>query len=168
MEMLKYLIEFYIIKWGGFMKSETKLYNVLFPLWAILMFPQMWLIVIPGNFIIDSLVLLISMHILKMEEKVRLYKSNILKIFGFGIFADVIGSIYMLLMTIVFSVGTMGDEWYLTLPALSISAVCIFIFNYKVTFKKLDKKLRFRLAIIFAVVTAPYTFLVPSSWLYHF
>ena len=48
------------------MKKDVTLYNVLFPLWMLLMFPVMWLIVLPGNFIIDSIVLIISMLIMKM------------------------------------------------------------------------------------------------------
>lgn len=76
------------------MKKNIKFYNVLFPLWMLLMFPQTWLIVIPGNFVVDSLVLLVSMYLLKIQEKVKFYKSNILKIFGFGILSDIIGSLY--------------------------------------------------------------------------
>ena len=41
-------------------KNGIKLYNVLFPFWMLILFPQMWWIVLPGNFIIDSAVLLIS------------------------------------------------------------------------------------------------------------
>ncbi len=41
--------------------KDIKLYNVIFPFWMILLFPSVWFIVLPGNFIIDSLVLLISM-----------------------------------------------------------------------------------------------------------
>ena len=148
------------------MKKEVKLYNVLFPFWMLMLFPQIWLIILPGNFIIDSLVLVISMYLLKLEEKKQFYKRNILKIFAFGILSDVIGSLYMLLMVIGFHLGRMGDELYITLPALIISAVLIFIFNYFITFKKYDKKLKLKLALTFAIVTAPYTFLVPSSWLY--
>ena len=44
---------------------DVKLYNVLFPFWMLLMFPITWAIVLPGNFIIDSLVLLLVMAILK-------------------------------------------------------------------------------------------------------
>lgn len=147
-------------------KTDTKLYNVLFPFWMLLLFPQVWLIVLPGNFIIDSIVLIISMFILKISEKKQWYKRHIFKIFGFGIISDIIGSAYMLLLMMVFEVGGMGDELYLTIPALIISAVMIFVFNYFVTFRKDDKALRFKLSVIFAVITAPYTFLVPSSWLY--
>ena len=147
-------------------KNDIKLYNVLFPLWMLLLFPQLWWIVIPGNFIIDSLVLIISMYALKISDKKQWYKRHIFKIFGFGMLSDVIGSAYMILMTLVFQLGVMGDELYITLPALIISAAFIFVFNYFVTFRKADRALRLKLSLILAIVTAPYTFLVPSSWLY--
>ena len=148
------------------MKKEVKLYNVLFPFWMLLLFPQMWLIVLPGNFIIDSLVLLVSMAVLKIADKKQWYKKHILKIFLFGLLADIIGSAYMLLMMIGFELGRMGDELHLTIPALASSAVLIFVFNYLLTFRKADKVLRLKFALTFAIVTAPYTFLIPSSWLY--
>ena len=111
-------------------KNNIKLYNILFPFWMILLFPVAWLIVIPGNFIIDSLVLLISMCILKINNKKQWYKKYIFKIYGFGMLSDIIGSAYMFVMMMIFEIGNMGDEWYLTVPALIISAVLIFIFNY--------------------------------------
>lgn len=72
--------------------------------------------------------------------------------------SDMIGAAYMLLMMTVFEVGNMGDEPYLTVPALIISTVLIFVLNYFVTFRKIDNKLRVQLPLIFAIVTAPYTF----------
>lgn len=147
-------------------KKDIKLYNVLFPFWMLLLFPPIWLIVLPGNFVIDSLVLIISMFLLKISDKKHYYKRHILKIYGFGMLSDIVGSAYMLLLMLVFQVGRMGDEPYLTIPALIISAVLIFVLNYFVTFKNTDKALRLKLSVIFAIVTAPYTFLIPSSWLY--
>lgn len=147
------------------MKKQTKLYNVLFPVWMLMLFPQMWLIVLPGNFLIDSLILLLGMHALKIAEKSVFYKQNILKIFVFGLLADVVGSALMLL-SVYLELGRMGDEWYLTLPAVLISAACIYLLNYFVTFRKEDRLIRFRLCVLFAAATAPYTFLIPSSWLY--
>ena len=147
-------------------KNDIMLFNVLFPFWMILLFPQIWLIVLPGNFIIDSIVLIISMTLLKIADKKQWYKRHIIKIYLFGMLSDIIGAGYMLLLMTVFDVGRMGDELYLTAPALVISSVLIFILNYFITFKKSDKLLRLKLSIIFALVTAPYTFLIPSSWLY--
>ena len=146
-------------------KTDVKLYNVLFPFWMLLLFPQMWLIILPGNFIIDSLVLLAAMAALKIADKKQWYKRYIVPIFGFGMLSDLIGAAGMLLM-VMLDMGSMGDEWYLTVPALILSAALIFVFNYFVTFRKEEKTLRLKMAIAFAVVTAPYTFLIPSSWLY--
>ena len=148
------------------MKKYTRMYNVLFPVWMLILFPQMWLIVLPGNFLIDSLVLLLGMYVLMIAEKGAFYKQNILKIFLFGLLADVIGAAFMLLM-LVLNISVMGDEWYFTVPAIIISAVCIFVLNYYVTFRTADKNLRFKLAMTFALATAPYTFLIPTSWLYY-
>ena len=146
--------------------KDVRLYNVLFPFWMLLLFPQMWLIVLPGNFVIDSAVLLVSLAVLKIGEKKQWYKQYIWKIYAFGMLSDIIGAVYMLLLVIVFEAGHMGDELYLTVPALMISAALIFVCNYFVTFRKLDGKTRRALSLIFAIATVPYTFLVPSSWLY--
>lgn len=147
--------------------NGSRLYNVLFPLWMLMLFPQMWAIVLPGNFIIDSLVLVAAMFALKIADKRSFYKRHILKIFAFGLISDLVGAAYILLLWIwAPQIITWGDELYLTLPALVISAVCIFIFGYFATFKKSVRAEKLRLSLIFAIVTAPYTFLVPSSWLY--
>ena len=148
------------------MKKELKLYNVLFPFWMLMLFPQVWLIVLPGNFIIDSLVLIIAMKILQIKEKKEFYKKSILRIFSVGIVSDIIGSIYMLVLMTAFEVGRMGDELSLTVPALIISAILIYFLNYFISFNDCERKLRIKFSLTFAIITAPYTFLVPSSWLY--
>ena len=146
--------------------KNNKLYNVMFPVWMLMLFPVVWLVVIPGNFIIDSIVFIISMYCLKLENKKQLYKKNILKIFGFGFLSDIIGSLILLAM-VYLEFGVMGDEWYLTVPTLFIASGLIFVFNYFITFRKLDFKTRLMLSLIMAIVTAPYTFLIPSSWIYY-
>ena len=146
-------------------RKSVKLYNVLFPVWMLLLFPVVWLIVLPGNFIIDSAVFLISMHLLRLENKKQWYKKHILKIYAFGMLSDLVGSAYMLLM-LVLEVSVYGDEPYLTVPAIVLSAALIFVLNYFVTFRKTEHKPRLALSLIFALATAPYTFLIPTEWLY--
>lgn len=146
---------------------KNRIYNVLFPLWMLMLFPQSWFIVLPGNFLIDSLVLFVCLCILKIKDKWIFFKNNILKIFLIGIISDIIGSAYMLAMPFIFNIESrMGDEPYLTVPALLLSAVLIFLLNYFYTFKMCDKKLKIGMSLIFAVATAPYTFLIPSSLIY--
>lgn len=148
------------------MKKDIKLFNVLFPLWFIICFyPLAWLVAIPGNFIIDSIVLLIAVNVLKIENRGNFYKSTILKVFICGFTADFIGAGIMVCALII-GVGNIGDELYLTIPGLLISAVMICFFDYMIAFKSCNKYNRKLFSLIFAIATAPYTFLIPSSWLY--
>ena len=149
----------------GTNRKGVKLYNILFPVWMLILFPQVWLVVLPGNFIIDSIVLLISMSALKIADKKKWYKSHILKIFAFGMLSDFFGALFLLL-AVVLEFSQTGDELYFTIPALLLSALCISIFNYFITFKKADKILRHKSSLIFAIATAPYTFLIPLAWIY--
>ena len=150
-------------------KNGIKLYNVIFPFWMLILFPYFWLLVFPANFIIDSLVLIVSMFALKMQEKKVYYKKHILKIFSFGMISDIIGALYLLGMLYLFSfleIDVMPDDLRLTVPALLISSALIFVLNYFVTFRRSERNERFKMSIIFATVTAPYTFLIPISWMY--
>ena len=79
--------------------KEVRRYNVLFPFWMMMLFPTVWLIVLPGNFLIDSLVLFIALRWLGIDEKKLWYKRHILKIFTFGMLSDLVGAAYMLLMS---------------------------------------------------------------------
>ena len=63
------------------MKKYVKLYNVLFPVWMLMTLPVIWWIVIPGNFVIDSLVLGIAMKVLKLEDRWEFYRRHIIPVF---------------------------------------------------------------------------------------
>ena len=147
----------------------TRLYNVLFPVWMLILIPTTWLIVFPGNFIIDSAVLLIALRCLGIEEKRAFYKKHILLIFLFGMLSDFVGAGFLLLLAFVFEAGgPMGDSPIITIPAIIISSALIFVFNYFITFRKTERCARVKLSLVFAIATAPYTFLIPSSLLYGF
>ena len=146
------------------MKKEIRFYNMLFPLWLVMAAPLTWVAVIPANFLIDSLVLMILLFACRVEEKRRFYIGHILPVFGFGFLADIIASAGMLLAMFL-GVGGRGDEWYLTVPGLLAAAGLIFVFNYFISFRREDRRRRFRMALFFAVFTAPYTFLVPTGWI---
>lgn len=151
----------------SYMKNKSnKLYNLIFPVWLLRVFPLMWLIIIPGNFIIDSLVLIISMYILKIDSKKQFYKKHIFKVYLFGMLSDLIGVAYMFLLMFVFQTVNRGDELILTIPGVLVSASLIFIFNYFISFRKIDKKERIKLSLIYAIITAPYTFMIPLDWIY--
>ena len=147
--------------------KEMKLYNILFPIWLILLIPTAWLVVLPVNFIVDSVVLLIAMRAMNILHRKNMYKKTILKIWIFGFLSDIIGALAIFGAMALFELNIQGDEPILTIPATLIAAIFIFIFNYKISFKGYDKKIGFKMALTFAIATAPYTFLIPLSWIYY-
>lgn len=144
--------------------KEIRFYNILFPIWMLMLIPTAWIAVLPINFIVDSLVILITMKAIGVKYKGKMYRKSILKVWIFGFVADMIGA--GALLGAMYADIFRGDEIYITLPAMLIAALFIFIFNYKISFKEYNKATRLKMAINLAIFTAPYTFLIPISWIY--
>lgn len=170
------------------MFKKNTLYNVIFPIWFIpylsFLLPNMWwlaIIILVSNFLIDSIVYIISLKVLKIAEIKDCYKKCILKIWGFGFLADIIGGIFMILPEFM-----PHNKWFYdnitskvmynpyesicgflwVLIGFSLAVFFIFLFNYKVSFKKLDieVKKKKQIALTLAIATAPYLFLIPTAW----
>ncbi len=170
-------------------KSNIKLYNLIFPIWLLWLFPITWLVVLPANFLIDTLVVIITMKVLKLSNMKQYYKKVIWKVWGFGFLADFIGTIAMFIPNIIdFNYNTdLGRWWYDNLsnavsyhPYSSVYAVLwillcviltaflIYFFNYRISFRKLDMEDTYKkkIALSIAAFTAPYLFFLPTSWFY--
>lgn len=167
--------------------KEVKLYNIIFPIWLLIFFPPIIFITLAGNFVIDSLVILACVSIFKLainsEERKSFYKNSIIKVWLFGFLADIIGA------AILFILGIWGEYFGLSYELVSaidfdpfsnplavmvivfamlVSALFIFLYNYKITFRELikDNSVRFKVALTIAIVTMPWTFLLPTKWFY--
>lgn len=177
------------------MNKGIKLFNVLFPIWFILFLPPVILATLAGNFIIDSLVIIFCFFVFRLRERARdmaggtswklgtFYQRSIFKVWLFGFLADFIGAAF------IFGLSILGDKWglpneiisalsfdpfrsvvavLLILIAMLLSGFFIFLFNYRVTLKNLiqEQHLKFKVALAIAIITLPWTFLIPSKWLY--
>lgn len=74
------------------MKRDIKLYNLIFPMWGIyfyaILFPYFFVLLLPANFIVDTVMLLLLFFLFKVPEKKELYRKGIWKAWGFGFLAD--------------------------------------------------------------------------------
>lgn len=172
------------------MKKEVRLYNMIFPIWLLWLFPMTWIVVLPANFLLDSAVVLITMKCLRLTEIKQKTRSIIFKTWLLGFAADFIGTFFMFSANLIddrLSTETaFGKWWYYNINAVTYSpfdniysiswaAICvvitaIFIYrlNYKLCFKKLEIEdaLKKKLALSLAIFTAPYVFFLPTSWFY--
>ncbi len=140
------------------MKKSVTLYNI-YPLWFILLAPEHILLSLPIHFLIDCLVLLAGMALFKIADKKECFRYGIWRAFGFGRLADCFGVMYMAVVTGECHLD--GVEWFVTVPGVVIAAVSIFLLHYFFTFRWEDRGQRLKMALLFAVATAPYAFLFP-------
>lgn len=161
------------------MKQQMKLYNVLFPVWLLWLFPQVLLIVLPGNLAIDCLVLFCALSALKHTQKGAVLKQLWWKFWLLGFAADLIGSVWLflglylmelpLLDRIVSYVNILRPfshpiAFLFTLSGVAIAGVCIYLFD-KRAMKKcglLTDREKHIIALAMAIATAPWLFFWPA------
>ena len=169
--------------------NNTQLYNLIFPIWLIWLFPITWIVILPANFIVDLSVILLTLKFMDISDKKIIAKKVIIKVWLFGFLADFIGTGCLFMANIIdFNYETeFGRWWYENisnavsfdpyssifavlwiLGSVLISACFIYFFNMKFSFRNsnLTYKARKRLALSLAVFTAPYLFFIPTAWIY--
>lgn len=191
--MKRYIVNlFNILKnIGKNKKNGIVLYNMIFPLWLLWIFPVTWIVVLPANLLIDLLVLSLSMRCLNLDGRKEIAKKVVLKVWIVGFVSDFTGTIMMVCAVLIDSFldyqSPLGAWWYEnmtnavslnpfeTLPAflwtaacILISGICIYQLNFRLALKKdvPDTAIRKKLALSLAVFTAPYLFLLPTAWFF--
>ena len=167
--------------------SGTKLYNVIFPIWLLLMIPQLWLISLPANFLIDLLVLYFSMKVLRVENRKENVKKAIWKTWIVGFASDFVGGFGMFLVALLdFDYNTSFGKWWhdnltnavmynpfdsiyailWTTMCVIITSVLIYFMNKKWCLKRLEitDEQKKKVALALAIFTAPYLFYLPTAW----
>jgi hypothetical protein len=162
------------------------LYNVMFPIWFLLVFPVAWLVVVPANFVIDSLVLLAGLSWLGIDGKKDVYRRAIVRIVAFGFLSDLAGALLLFATVLSSSVlptsqllgdvqrAVSMDPWshplglLIVTAAVAIAGALIYALNLRFALAgtKLAPPTKRRLCVVLAVVTAPWVFYVPSALLY--
>lgn len=151
-------------------KQEIRLFNVLFPIWFFYFFPIVWLLILPVNFLVDSLVLYFSARHQGIGERLPLWKKHILPIWGIGFLSDLIGAGLIFLLYLILASNPavpnlllFPGTTLLSLPGVILAGVLIYWLNRKLTFRKssLDPAAIHKLCLHLAIFTAPYTMLIP-------
>ena len=165
-------------------KKEYRIYNVLFPIWMLIFIPSpLWLLIIPGNYIIDRLVLYLSLK--NYPERNAFCKQSTWKICLAGFGADFIGALFLFfLMTLetmfpeesaiakaLYGVSenpfsNVGSFIFVAL-AIIISGIIIYSLDKYILKKNgLEDSQAKKSALWMAIATAPYLFLIPTTLLY--
>ena len=152
-------------------RAGSRLYNVLFPIWMFYLFPtQLWLILLPANFMIDSFVLWLSMRRIGAVNPREIWKRSIVRVWGLGFLSDIIGALLTLGLFFLIDAARLSWDVYLfpgttllAVPGVLLSAVLIYMLDRRYAFKEcaLDEAQIHKLSLALAVLTAPYAMLIP-------
>ena len=164
-------------------RRRPALYNVMFPLWMLIWFPSwLWLLLIPANYLIDRLVLWWSLG--SAEDRQQFCRQHTWKICLAGFASDFAGS--LLLLGAYLSLSSYDGGWVqdivwglgfnpfssvvgflVTAAAIALSGACIYALDLRIIRKTgLSEDQSRHSALMLAVLTAPYLFLIPSQLLY--
>ncbi len=160
------------------MKKSVRLYNVILPIWLLVLFPQVWLIVLPGNLMVDCAVLLAALAVMKIADKGAILKKLWWRFWLLGFAADAIGVAWMVLGFVLILArpaweDTLGHithnafahpvAFLWTLAGVALAGVCIYFFDKRAmaACPQLDGRQRYKIALTMAIVTAPWLFFIP-------
>lgn len=169
------------------MMRSRYLYNVMLPLWLLLVFPQLWGISLLLSFVVDILVLAAAMKYYAVGEIRRNARRSIFRVWISGLVADLIG-LTLLWVGVMLPMIVAAESWWVTtvceplmmnpwasMPALlymtvciGVTAVAIYQFNSRWALCRVveDEERRNRIARAMAVFTTPYLFYLPTTWFY--
>ena len=163
--------------------KKARLYNVIFPVWMLFLFPQVWLIALPGNLLIDCVVVLLTLLALKHTQKRAVLKKIWWKIWLLGFAADFV-AIASMLPALFWGTGLSGPsyDWWSaniepilyncwksplaflwTAAAIVLAGVCIYFFDKWAlrSCAELSDRERHLVCLVLAITTAPWTFFIP-------
>ncbi|MCR5792705.1 MAG: hypothetical protein K6G65_06010 [Lachnospiraceae bacterium] len=168
------------------MKKNIKLQNIFFPLWMLMVVPYAWVILLPINFIWDSIAMICGLFFVNESNKFRYYIKKIWLVWIIGFLSDIICSLPMLGLLYFqdfMKKGSMAEKisealinnpfanpiaCVIAVIMVVIAGILIYVLNLKVTFKKEEKDKAKKISLILAVLTAPYFFVIPSYGFYMF
>ena len=161
--------------------NDVRLYNMIMPLWLIVAFmPQLWLIALPANWLIDFLVLWLTMKVLKFERPASHAVRIVWLTWVFGFAADILGGLLMIAPDFGMNIARDSvfygitrvlynpfyDIWSFlwTTLGVAVTAVLIFMYNRYIVLRKEDMTdvQKRKTALSLAVFTAPYLFYLPA------
>lgn len=163
------------------MKRPVRLYNVLLPIWLLFLLPTVWLVVLPGNLVIDCAVVFLTLLALKHTQKGAVLRFAWWRVWLLGFGADFVGVLFLL--PTMFLLDFLPEPWrfllepvmynpfkswlafVVTLIAVAVAGVCIYFFD-RLALRKcpaLDGRQRHIVALTLAIVTAPWTFFIPTT-----
>ena len=171
-------------------KKSIKLYNLIFPVWIVWLYPVTWVGIVPLNILVDFLVTLLALKLMKIENPFAIIKKSLAKTVALGFVADIIATAVLMILSFGIT-GTRNTfaKWFydnISIPILNdyyetpwgilvmilavmFAGFLVYVFNRKFSFRHTDlseSQIK-KVSVTLAIITAPYLFLIPTNVMYN-
>lgn len=171
-------------------KKSIKLYNLIFPVWIVWLYPVTWIAIVPLNILVDFLVTLLALKLIKIEKPMEVIKKSLAKTVALGFVADIIATAVLMVLSFgIYETKSTVSKWFydnISIPILNdyyetpwgilvmvlavmFAGFLVYIFNRKFSFRNTDlseSQIK-KVSLILAIITAPYLFLIPTNVFYN-
>lgn len=148
--------------------------SIILPVFMFYFSPPLLGLAAAACLAVDAVILITVLRFFNIKTKNRL--SLLMALWGIGMAADVFGALLLMLAGkngSRFSLNLI-DYYFIYASPLSVTLFCLVVLiSAALTYwldstllkKRLSMRQAKRIALVFAVCTAPYAFLIPTSWL---
>lgn len=154
--------------------SSFILADIIFPVFMFYFFPPLLGLAAAANLIIDAIVFFAILGFFHIRMKNRL--GTLIGLWLLGLAADVTGSLLLCLTLFAnryfpqvsinyYNIYSSPVAVALILVAIAISGLVIYLLDRILLRRRLPIIQAKRMALVFAIATAPYTFLISTNWL---
>lgn len=159
-------------------KKSIKLYNLIFPVWIVWLYPVTWVAIVPLNILVDFLVTLLALKLIKIEKPMEVIKKSIAKTVALGFVADIIATAVLMILSFgIYETKSTVSKWFydnISIPILNDYyetpwGFLVYVFNRKFSFRNTDlseSQIK-KVSLTLAIITAPYLFLIPTNVMYN-
>ena len=145
------------VKVDNYMKIDN-FFNSFIPWYIIWVFPELWIYILGGNFILDSVIFLSLISMFNIQKKLNFYVENIFSLFVIGLLLDGLATGFILVIRVIFDLGSM---FYPSIVlGILLSGTGMFLMCYFAFFSKEEQYKRVLMSILFALFSAPYTYFI--------
>lgn len=150
--------------------------DLIFPVFMMYFFPPLLGIIAAANLVIEAIVFFAALRFLNVKMKSQV--GVLLGLWALGLVADMTGSLFLVFPLTIhnplmnslidyYSIYSSPLTVILISVAILVAALIIYWLDLVVLRKRIPLSQARRIALIFAIVTAPYTYLIPTNWFYH-
>lgn len=153
------------------------LHDVISPIFMFYFFPPLLGLAAAANLLIDTLVFFLAIKFFSIHIAWRKALRMLVALWMIGLVADIGGSLFLTSIgTVSLKTKTRLIDYYsiysspvsilFFAAAVVLSGFIIYWLDLIYLKGHLSKKQATRIALIFALLAAPYSFLIPTSWIY--